>query len=319
MTIYYRIVENEIEIIRCYGIDSKVIIPEQIGGFPVTMIAPYAFSDWKREEETNILIYENETDGLFIDQLHLLAGPYVEEIDFPDTVRKIGNYVFYGCKNLQVISASNLLTQIGSGAFTGCGMINRLNINMCSGNRSCVKEILEDLWQRIDVTFVYREEKKEVKVVFPEHYEEAVENTPARILFTQHHGSGNDYRQCFYDRKLDYQKYDNLFVVAAARDNIEVLTDIVFARLMYPKDLSDKSREKYVDFIKQNYKGAITCILQQDGMAHWKTMTKYSAWTKESIDYAIEVAAMCNKADVTGYLMNEKQKSFQSKRKKFSL
>ena len=63
--------------------------------------------------------------------------------------------------------------------------------------QSCVKEILGELWQRIDVTFCYEQEGRKAVLVFPEHYEEAVENTPARILFTQHHGSGNNYRQCF--------------------------------------------------------------------------------------------------------------------------
>lgn len=91
-----------------------------------------------------------------------------------------------------------------------------MNVFLMDGEKSCVKEILGELWQRIDVTF-YRNyvktvdrqdanlqnidpqivnrqstdrETEIVKLVFPEHYEEAVENTPARILFTQHHGTG---------------------------------------------------------------------------------------------------------------------------------
>ena len=64
-----------------------------------------------------------------------------------------------------------------------------------------------DLWQRIDVVFYEgcgNEERGKIsaRLVFPEHYEEAVENTPARILFTQHHGSGNNYRQCFYNKEM---------------------------------------------------------------------------------------------------------------------
>ena len=39
------------------------------------------------------------------------------------------------------------------------------------GDKSCVKEILGDLWQRIDVTFIYEEAGKEARLVFPEHYE----------------------------------------------------------------------------------------------------------------------------------------------------
>lgn len=32
---------------------------------------------------------------------------------------------------------------------------------------------------------------QEAKLLFPEHYEEAVENTPARILETHHHGQAD--------------------------------------------------------------------------------------------------------------------------------
>ena len=59
--------------------------------------------------------------------------------------------------------------------------------------------MLGEMWQRIDVNFRYeyeedgieksdimhrRENKSEARLVFPEHYDEAVENTPARILYT---------------------------------------------------------------------------------------------------------------------------------------
>ncbi len=319
MTIYYRIVENQIEIVRCYGTDPVVVIPKQIQGLPVTNIAPYTFSDRKTKEEENVLMYKDETDELFKEQLRLLAGPYVEVIIFPDTVREIGNYIFYGCKNLKELSFSDSLVQIGSGAFTGCGMINKLNINMFSGKSSCAKEILGDLWQRIDIFFEYKKDKTKEKIVFPEHYEEAVENTPARILFTQHHGSGNDYRQCFYEKKLDYQKYDGLFAVATARDDIEVLTDLAFARLMYPQNLSEKAKQRYIEFIRQEYRDVLSHVIQADGMEQLKLISGYSAWTKESISYAIELSAMFNKVEISGYLMNEKQKTYRTNRKKFVL
>ena len=43
---------------------------------------------------------------------------------------------------------------------------------MKSGRQSCVKEILGELWQRIDVTFCYEQEGRKAVLVFPEHYEE---------------------------------------------------------------------------------------------------------------------------------------------------
>ena len=67
----------------------------------------------------------------------------------------------------------------------------------------------------------YEDSGERVRVLFPEHYEEAVENTPARLLVTHHHGAGGYYRQCFYDRELDYKKYDETFFRARAEEEPE--------------------------------------------------------------------------------------------------
>ena len=48
--------------------------------------------------------------------------------------------------------------------------------------------------------------EERAKLIFPEHYEEAVENTPARIVETHYHGSGGDYRQCFYGQGIKLQR-----------------------------------------------------------------------------------------------------------------
>ena len=94
--------------------------------------------------------------------------------------------------------------QVGTGAFTGCSGLKELVIHQKKGIKSCAKEILGELWQKIDVDFLYENGEaggKRAHMVFPEHYDEAVENTPARILFTEYHGSGTNYRQCFYSSR----------------------------------------------------------------------------------------------------------------------
>ena len=44
-------------------------------------------------------------------------------------------------------------------------------------------------------------------LVFPEFFEEGVENTPARIIEHHTHGSGMYYRNCFVNRKLQFDEY----------------------------------------------------------------------------------------------------------------
>ncbi len=51
MKIHYRIKNNAIEIVRCYGTDDRMVLPEEINGLPVVSAAPYAFSAHKDDEE----------------------------------------------------------------------------------------------------------------------------------------------------------------------------------------------------------------------------------------------------------------------------
>lgn len=333
MKIQYRIKNGAVEVVRCFGTGETIILPEEIEGKIVRSVAPYTFSAKKRSEDTDVLEYRTEDDFLEEDMETILAGEKIWEVVFPETVQEIGNYLFYGCRELRKVTCSDRLERIGSGAFTGCGKLRELEVSLTVGEKSCIKEILGDLWQRIDVTFYRKnieadseEEKTEVvKLVFPEHYEEAVENTPARILFTQHHGIGNNYRQCFYDRKLDYQKYDELFGLAKAQEAAEVLEDLVFWRMQYPYQLSERARKGYEMWLLEHLKPVAEHLAETEQIDRLSCIGQWNLWKKEVLDEVIVCAAEQEKAEITGFLMNERQKFFpevketRKKKRRFEL
>ena len=226
-------------------------------------------------------------------------------------------YIFYGCRNLRALRFSDRLRDIGSGAFTGCRGLSCLDVELTEGKKTCVKEILGDLWQRIDVTF-WRN-GAESKLVFPEHYEEAVENTPARILFTQHHGSGNNYRQCFYDREMDFRKYDSLFYLARAQEKTNVLTDLVFARLMGPEELAKEAEAGYEQFVREREEEILSFLTDRGDMEKLREISSRSLWEREALEHAIGYASEQKQGEVLSFLMNEKQKFFPGVRKKYEL
>ena len=327
MKIHYRVRNDEVEIVRCYGQDSRIIIPERIDGKEVTKACAYTFSARKGEEEQDVLVYETE-DGMFSEEDQLLAGEIVEQVIFPDTMKEIGNYIFYGCKNLQSLEFSNRMMGVGSGAFTGCHSLNQLTVHMREGQKTCVKEILGDLWQRIDIRLTGGEE---ACLVFPEHYEEAVENTPARILFTQHHGSGNNYRQCFYNKEMDYEKYDSLFSVAKVYDKLNVLTDMTFGRILYPSHLSEKARTEYEEYLRSNSEAVGIYLVDQaetagdgrknglDVMSEMKLMTERKFWSEEALNRTLDYASREEKKELLSLLMETKHRLFPARKKRFEL
>ena len=80
MKIHYRIKNNAIEIVRCYGTDDRIVLPEEINGLPVVSAAPYAFSAHKDGEE-DAETWESE-DVISFGEERLLAGEEVQEIVF---------------------------------------------------------------------------------------------------------------------------------------------------------------------------------------------------------------------------------------------
>ena len=323
MKIYYREKSGGIEILRCFGIEGRVEIPGMIDGKLVISAAPYAFSSHMDEKEDlkNASLWE-VSDGLeFGREEHVLAGNDVEEIVFPYTLKEIGRYIFYGCGNLKKLEFSDSLMQIGCGAFTGCHALEKLTVHMRQGKKSGVKEMLGEMWQRIDVNFLYeyeedgieksdimhrRENKSEARLVFPEHYDEAVENTPARILYTEYHGSGSNYRQCFYDRELNYQEYDRLFEMAVAMDKLEVLVDMSFGRLEFPYGLTGNARENYREYIRKNLEDIAEYLVKQEDMHRLEMISSQKLWTLEGIDSALDCASKRKETEVSAFLMNER-------------
>ena len=323
MKIYYREKSGGIEILRCFGIEGRVEIPGMIDGKLVISAAPYAFSSHMDEKEDlkNASLWD-VSDGLeFGREEHVLAGNDVEEIVFPYTLKEIGRYIFYGCGNLKKLEFSDSLMQIGCGAFTGCHALEKLTVHMRQGKKSGVKEMLGEMWQRIDVNFLYeyeedgieksdimhrRENKSEARLVFPEHYDEAVENTPARILYTEYHGSGSNYRQCFYDRELNYQEYDRLFEMAVAMDKLEVLVDMSFGRLEFPYGLTGNARENYREYIRKNLEDIAEYLVKQEDMHRLEMISSQKLWTLEGIDSALDCASKRKETEVSAFLMNER-------------
>ena len=110
----------------------------------------------------------------------------------------------------------------------------------------CQEKIPEEL------VVEYRRGGRTAILPFPEYYEEGVENTPARIIMSEMHGSGLLYRNCFTDRRLRFPEYDSRFPYALGQEHPSFLYRLALARLMYPFELSEDAKKAYETFLKEN-------------------------------------------------------------------
>lgn len=160
----YQILNNEITIIKYTGVASKVKIPNEIDGYPVTTIGNRAFDEL--DNLTEIVIPANVvdiyTDSYFgsIDAFRKCDNLSVVTVDennlvfdsrdncnaiiktesntlffgcqntvIPNSVSSIGEQAFNECVNLESITIPNSVTKIGDGAFRGCINLKEIAIS----------------------------------------------------------------------------------------------------------------------------------------------------------------------------------------------
>ncbi len=294
----YEIIENQVHILRCFVIGGGVVVPREIDGILVTEIAPYAFSSYSDEKEPGAM-----------------CGGELTEIILPDTIRRIGRYAFYGCENLEKITCYSHIKDIGAGAFTGCHRVRYLDVHLVEGERSCLQELLLELREEQEVR--YQSEEGEARLIFPEFFEEAVENTPARILETHTHGSGMLYRNCFIQTKLQFHLYDDRFPWAKENEHLDTVLRIAFGRLLYPLKLTEEAKKKYIEFLKEHLKEAGEWATDRQNVPrYFAFLATDVASSREEIGVLLKVAEENKCIESVSYLMDYQHENYAETRKK---
>lgn len=336
---------NSAVIRRCFSRDTKVVIPERIEGIPVTEIGAYAFSAHldeaalKKEIELGTV---KMTTSVLEERGRIpeaVQGMQLENLVIPRSVVRVGRYCFYNCDHLRSLSFGNDLKDWGSGVFTGCHHIQQMNLAVMGEENSMLKDILDEIREELCVNYIlcaqnkqedaqqnadpeapYRE-KPAARLMFPEFYEEGVENTPARILETRVHGTGILYRNCFQGRKIDFRQYDHAFSSAQAQESTEFLLRLVLYRLMAPYQLTEQAKEKYLQFLTAHLTEYARFLTEQRDLDSIRWISQTLEDGSEFFDALTESAGRSQYAEALGYVMEQrrKQKLPVKKRQRFEL
>ena len=301
MEFEYDVKENEICLKRCYGTEERIEVPAQIEGMPVTVLSSYIFSQARREP----------------DQKAAICGNQVKEIVLPDTVREIGNYAFYGCYYLEALTLSHRTHDIAGGAFTGCRHLKNLTFRMEQAEGYCMKDVLSEVHHELKVKLVYP--NAVCTLLFPEYYEEAVENTPARQLETQFHGSGYSYRQCFQDGVFQFGEYDRLFQEAQNLESEDFCIELAVTRLMEKARLSQDAKGVYQSYLMEHRMSAAGWCIEFEQNETLEFLTRVIDWQEEELSDLIKEANAKGRLEIQSVLMDYKHQHFGKKKKTFDL
>lgn len=238
-------------LIRLYGSDGQISLPQQIEGHPLLEIAPYCFAKSKQSDEKERFEETIIGDRSEVPFLQELSQDKIWEVYLPDSVQKIGNCAFYNCKNLKTLQIGVALTDIGSDAFMNTLSFRQIILCCPPDEESAVAQILSQISSSIEIRFQTKQTTLAV-LLYPEYYESYDEIAPAHLFGRKIRGEGFRARKCIKDKKVDFGGYDDIFLQACVEESEETLTKMAMNRLNYPYALRDKSRENYMDYIRKN-------------------------------------------------------------------
>lgn len=299
----YCLVTGGVKILRCRSLDSVVVIPEEINGAPVVELGDYVCSGNARQLENGIWTGGDEE----WEQIPEAVGERVEEIFLPDGLLKVGAYAFYNCWNLKKVHFSSTTLDWGAGAFTGCVGVNGLDVRVREGEKSCLKEVLTELRQTL---FVDYHGRQEAKLVFPEFFEESVENTPAKVLKTYMHGCGHQYRYCFLQSEFQFKGYDSLFHYVKAQEAEELVVRLALGRLRFPYGLTEEFRGMYWEYIIEHKTAAAVGAVRRKDMEELRWIMEQCPYEREEFAVIIETAGEMRDAAMMSYLMDLQHQRF---------
>lgn len=299
----YRPVDDGVKILRCRSLDTVVEIPDEIDEMPVVELGAYVCSAHVRQMEEGIWTGPEE-EWLEIPEV---SGERVTEVILPDGLLKVGAYAFYNCWNLAKLTFSSRTLDWGAGAFTGCVGVRELDVHVAEGEKSCLKEVLTELRQTL---FVDYHGRQEAKLVFPEFFEESVENTPARILETHMHGCGHQYRYCFLQSEFQFRGYDSLFPNVQVQEAEELVIRLALGRLRFPYGLTKEYRSAYREYLEAHRIGAAAGAVSRDDMEELRWVMEQCSFEKPEMDEVIAAAGKAGNAVMMSYLMDWQHSRF---------
>lgn len=298
------------------------VVPEVLDGLPVTELADKVFS-----------------------------GSAVEKVYLPRTLLRIGKYEFYGCEKLQEIHFYGSLREVGGGVLTGCRNIKSLTVHMDTAEESALRDFVTEINERVmvhvfmqdgqnrrmigvdtgfertaltsDVLEKENGETERARLIFPEYYDEAVENTPARITVSNIHGTGQKYRYCFEGRKFRFDRYDKLFVYEKVEESVLMASKIAVNRLRYPKGLWESAKKEYEKFLLENLYEVLLGSLEDPETVKWLAgqylTPEKNPLTADEISGLITEVSKRHLPELSGMFMEIQRKKFGVKKKSFDL
>lgn len=299
--------DQNARILRIFSDLPIAEIPAQIADHTVTELGNYCFAPDCRIPDKHLTVdtYTPRT------AVTALCGNYLESVQLPNSLKKIGNYAFYNCRNLSAITFSGRFLTIGSDAFMNCHKLHQLFFACAPMEKTCLRQLLAQISWDVEVSFLRKDHlhplQKEAVIYYPEYYETYDEIAPAHIFGRKISGEGFRARQCFHNDMIDFPQYDKIFKKASVEESPQTLCWLAFDRLRYPHQLSESDKSQYAAYILAHGETLCQQLVHDKRLDDLLFLLQELLLSPQNIQYVLTLAAQNNWSEGSAGILHWKQ------------
>ena len=294
-------------ILQAMTCDAKAALPGELFGLPVTALGGHALSPRRRppEGEEILMTCGPEPDAAW-------DNSALTELTLPDSLERVGDYGLFNCTKLRTLYLRDTVRHWGGGALMNCRALDTFHITCTGAEGELLSYFAEELPRELDVT-LYRPGGQTARLVFPEYVEIYEENCSAHHFDYNISGAGYAYHHCFYQKKLSFKAYDELWrpMLAMEHDG-DCALRLAWWRLRYPVELTEQAETAYLDFLRQRPLSAGRWLLEQWDTEGLRFLLHKLDWSRDDLAALCAGARELGAAEALALLLEEQHKRFPS-------
>lgn len=296
---------ERIVILRAATCDRRAVLPEELFGLPVTVLGDHALTPGRRPP-----------DG---EEVLMTCGPAgdaewdnrcLEDLQLPRTLERVEDYGFFNCTALRTLRLWDTARYWGGGALMNCRGLDTFQLTCTGHEGEALSYLADELPRELDVT-LYRPNGETARLIFPEYTEVFEENVPHHQFDFHIQGAGYPYHHCFYQRKLSFRDYDELWkgYLGMAYDE-DCAMRLAWWRLRYPVELAKEAEQDYLTYLRAHAAAAARWQVETRNAAGLQFLLSKADWDRETLTRLCALAREQDSPETLALLLEEQHRRF---------
>lgn len=246
-----------VTLLRAATCDARAALPETLFALPVRALGDHALvPDAASVEGETVTIAGAPCDAPWDNRA-------LRELSLPHSLRAAGDYALMNCRALETLRLGDRHIDWGVGALMNCRALRAVAVTRCGGEPGDAAAYFSgELSCELELSILGRE-GCEARLVFPEYWEEYVENGPAHHFDYQVHGMGQPYHQAFRGKTLAYYDYDALWRRLISGEPDGAALRLAWWRVRYPAGLTADAAARYRAYLDAHAAEALLWLLER--------------------------------------------------------